>query len=274
MAMTVLPPVLSSYRSPWLLVTVPRASRRRGKSCSSVSCGINRISKLYRVGFSPLQFSLSLSLSLCVCVLILLGILRLVVARSSPHLPRNIPFVPRHVPRGEEPPWRAVLPDCSISTESSITILFSAILHRCLREWASERVSERGMEEDSHIRCFLIFFPLVPSSRRAIKFRKLRPVNRDTRVERESSFSIYIATMWTDLTMGFSAPPSPPGWFDLAPGSHPVSWSRIISPRCQLTIVIAFNRLVKRDNVPFSLREIVLLLDSLVVRLWKSYAVE
>ena len=57
-----------------------------------VSRGINRISELYRIRLPPTP---TLSVS------ILLGILRFVV-RSSPHLPRNIAFVPRHVPRREK----------------------------------------------------------------------------------------------------------------------------------------------------------------------------
>lgn len=102
MVLPLLLPVLSSYRSsspltsssssPPRHIAVSRASRRRGKSHSSVSRGINRISELYRIRLPPTP---TLSVS------ILLGILRFVVC-SSPHLPRNIPFVPRHVPRREK----------------------------------------------------------------------------------------------------------------------------------------------------------------------------
>ena len=108
---------------------------------------------------------------MCVCVLILLGILRLVVARSSPHLPRNIPFVPRHVPRGEEPPWRGR----SVPPFHIYGILDNHIISRhssSMPERNGERKRERERERErwgfSYLDAsiFLIFFPSLGFYRR------------------------------------------------------------------------------------------------------------
>lgn len=198
-------PVLSSYRSssplrssssssssPSRHIAVSRASRRRGKSHSSVSRGINRISELYRIRL-PSTPTLSVS--------ILLGILRFVVC-SSPHLPRNIPFVPRHVPRREKS--HSTLTSRSPRAPWLFHIYGMLDNHIIFRH--SSSMPERKREKRiliSAAAAFDLLPPLLRSRRTGhvgIKFRKLRPVNRDTRVEREPNFSIYLASTRTDLT--------------------------------------------------------------------------